>query len=150
MKTTIKNFATAVLAIALSGTQMFAHTTSADVNVLSENDWKAIEEHAQLDAMLEIDEIETLKTVAIQSLNMEFFPGFFTTVELEAPFTENENVGVVVVDESGDIVYEKTGTYDNMKSLHFHEYWNYDQTFVVRMYSTSKVYETKLQVAYPQ
>ena len=150
MKTTIKTIATAFLAIVFSGSQMLANTTNAHIDALTENDWKSIEETAQLDAMLDIDEIVALKKVSVQNLTMDFKPGFFTSVELGAPFTENERVGVVVVDEEGSTIYEKTGTYGNLKNLHFREYWNDDHTYVVRMYSTSKVYETKLQIAYPQ
>ena len=84
MKTTLKNFATAVLAIALSSVQLLANTTDVHINELTEADWKAIEENATLDAMLNIEEFPTVILQSNQVLTTKEWNAIEQETELES------------------------------------------------------------------
>ena len=83
-----------------------------------------------------------------EALEMDFKSGTQTNLLLNAPFADNEEVGIVVLDQNGNVVHSSAGTYKNMKDLRFADYYSQDMTYVVRVYSSSAVFETKLQVVY--
>ena len=84
MKATLKKIATAVLAIALSSTQLLANTTDVHVNELTEADWKAIEDTAALDAMLTFEEFPAIFVQAIQVLTTKEWKAIEQQAELES------------------------------------------------------------------
>lgn len=46
-----------MITLLISGAMLTANTTDVYVHVLSDNEWKTIEETAEMDAMLDIDEV---------------------------------------------------------------------------------------------
>lgn len=152
MKRSIKLLAAAT-ALALVGftTNATAGTTSTKVSTvheLSDTEWQQIAEEAELDEDTMLETIPMLRTVSAKALDMDFKPGKQTNLILNAPFADKEEVGIVVLDKNGNVVYSKAGLFEEMKNLHFSDYYTKDMTYVVRVYSSSNVFETKLQVVY--
>jgi hypothetical protein len=123
-------------------------TTGTKVAELSQSDWKTIEEEAEFEGSLSIEEMPMLKTVNIKSLEMDFLPTRSIQVNLSAPFANDDVVGLVILDDGGDIVHSASGTYEELKQLRLRDYYSVDMTYVVRMYSEANVFATKLQVEY--
>ena len=150
MKPSIKNVAALALGLVFTGTQLFANTTSGGLKVLSDEDWTAIQTQAEAESMedmLSIEEIPALR-ITKMALSVDLQPGTFTTMNLDAPFLDNEEVGLVVMDAEGEVIYRDEGLFKDKKSLRFRDYIDYDMTYVIKVYSDLKVYETKVQVAY--
>ena len=84
MKTTLKNFATAALAIALSSAQLPANTTDVHTNQLTEADWKAIEDTTTLYAMLTIEEYPSVFLQINQVLTTKEWKAIEQQAELES------------------------------------------------------------------
>ena len=147
MKLSIKSIATLAIGLVFSGTQLFASTTSGEFKVLSDQDWAQIQEQAELEAMLDIDEMPSYKVMNM-ALDVDLKPGTFTTMELDAPFNDNEEIGLVVMDSNGEVLYRDEGLFKDKKSLRFRDYIDYDMTYVIKLYSDEEVYETKVQVVY--
>ena len=116
--------------------------------ILTESDWNTIAEEVEIENMLELDAIPALRTVSIKELEMDFDAGKQVHVSLNAPFAADEFVGLVVLDQDGEIVQSASGTFKDMKDFYLAAYYDWDMTYVVRMYSENAVYETKLQVVY--
>ena len=147
MKSSIKNVAALAFGLVFSGTQLFANTTSGDLRILTEDDWTEITEHAELESMLEIDEIPALHVMNM-ALNVDLQPGTFTTMNLDAPFSDDDEIGLVVMDANGEVLFTDEGKYKDKKSLRFRDYIDYDMTYIVKVYSDLRVFETKIQVVY--
>ncbi len=147
MKSSIKSVLALALGIAFTGSQLFAGTATADIKVLTDKDWTEITERAELDAMLDIEEMPALELMN-QNLSIDLLPGTFTTMELGAPLSENDEVGIVVHDANGKVIYQNEGEFKDIKTLRFRDYYDFDMTYMIKLYSPKKVYETKVQVAY--
>ena len=135
---------TAIMAVAFSASAIAKGTGV----ILSESDWNAIEEEAEMESMLAIEEIPALRTINVKELEMDFVAGKQVQLKLDAPFAADEVVGLVVLDKDGEIVQTASGTYNDLKTFNLASYYDWDMTYVVRMYSESAVYETKVQVVY--
>ncbi len=125
-----------------------ANTTGTQVHELSESEWQNIAEEAEFDEGTNLEAIPALRTINVKALEMDFKSGTQTNLLLNAPFADNEEVGIVVLDQNGNVIHSSAGTYKNMKDLRFADYYSQDMTYVVRVYSSSAVFETKLQVVY--
>lgn len=147
MKRSIKTIAAVTFGLLFSGTQVLANTTSGDLRILSEEDWTEIQQQAELEAMLDIDEMPAMKVMTM-ALNVDLQPGTFTTMKLDAPFSDNDEIGLVVLDSNGEVLLRDEGLYKDKKSLRFRDYIDYDMTYVIKVYSEERVYETKVQVVY--
>ena len=152
MKRSIKMLA-GVVALALAGFTATAgngtpSTTGTSVRVLSDTEWNQIAEDAEFDASVSFEAIPALRTVTTKSLEMDFKSGKQTSLVLNAPFANSEEVGVVVLDNVGDVVFSTSGSYEDLKDLQFADYYVKDMTYVVRIYSSNSVYETKVQVVH--
>lgn len=147
MKPSIKNIAAVAFGLLFAGTQVMANTTSGDLRILSEEDWTEIQQHAELESMLDIDDMDGLHVMNM-ALNVDLQPGTFTTMELDAPFLDNEEIGLVVMDSDGEVLFRDEGLFKDKKSLRFRDYIDYDMTYVIKVYSEASVYETKVQVVY--
>lgn len=146
MKVSTKSLAAAILTIALSGTQLFAKDNS--VNTLSDSEWNAIEESVEMEGMLEIEALPAFKSITVQALEMELSSGFQTNLTLNAPFSANEEVGLVILDNEGELVHFASGSFGDLKELKLADYYDWDMTYVIKVYSENAVFETKLQVVY--
>jgi len=110
---------------------------------LTDADWKSIEKQLEVESQLEFaEEAEITKT----SLSLNLKSGKTTKMVINAPFANDELVGVVVIDESGKVISSATGTFKSLKNVEISEHKN--ATYVVRAYSSTQVYETKVQVLY--
>jgi maltose-binding protein MalE len=152
MKRSIKLLAAAT-ALALVGftTNASASTTSTKVTTvheLSDTEWQCIEEEAELEESTTLEAIPMLRTVNVKALEMDFKAGKQTNLLLDAPFSDKEEVGVVVLDQKGEVVYSTSGLFKELKNLRFSNHYVKNMIYVVRVYSASNVFETKLQVVY--
>ena len=147
MKRSIKTIAAVAFGLLFSGTQVLANTTTGDFRILSEVDWTDIQQQAELEAMLDIDEIPAMKVMSM-ALNVDLQPGTFTTMNLDAPFSGHDEIGLVVLDSNGTVLLRDEGFYKDKKSLRFRDYIDYDMTYVIKVYSKAHIYETKVQVVY--
>jgi ABC-type glycerol-3-phosphate transport system substrate-binding protein len=152
MKRSIKLLAAAT-ALALLGftSTAMAGTTSTKVSTvheLSDTEWQEIAEDAELEESTTLEVIPMLRTVSVKALEMDFKAGKQTNLVLDAPFADKDEVGVVVIDKKGEVVYSTSGMFKDLKNLRFSDYYSKDMTYVVRVYSSSNVFETKLQVVY--
>ena len=68
MNAAIKQLSTTMITLMISCTLLLANTTDVEVHVLTENDWKTIEENAELDVMLDIADIPTLNEAGFSAL----------------------------------------------------------------------------------
>ena len=84
MTSLTQKFATTMITLMISGTILFANTTSVYVHVLSDNEWKTIEESAEMEAMLEIEEIPTAITSGCTDLSIQDWDKIEREVEDEA------------------------------------------------------------------
>jgi len=139
----------ATFVFATFGTQLNAGNTK--LNVLSENEWQQIEETVELEDALAFEDVTLNNTSEASTLQVEFQPGNFTNtlyLLLNAPFNENQEVGIAVVDADGEVVHSAAGSFSEIKKLSFDLYSKWDMTYVVRIYSDDTVYETSVQVVY--
>lgn len=169
MKTTIVTLAAA--AMLMTSTNVFA---TGNVVTLSDSDWTAIEQETELENMLAIEEIPAIKLTEVkvnwdvieqeaelesmladleavapvtnQALSLNLEHGRQAAMTLQAPYADADQVGVVVLDENGNIVYSNTGSFGELKSLRFNPVYKANATYVVRVYSVEQLFETKLQV----
>jgi len=146
MKNSIKSVAAIVLALSLTTTQLFAKENT--ISVLSDSAWNEIEETVEVENMLFEADLHTLKLTGLNTLSMDFNPGDRTNLVLNAPVKGAEEVGIVVYDNAGVVVYNATGTYNDVKTLHFEDYYKWDMDYVVKIYSETEVFEAKVQVVY--
>lgn len=146
MKNSIKSVAAIVLALALPTAQIFANGNSTIE--LSDSAWQEIEASAELDHLTDIEEIPVVELDQNNSLGIDFKPGNFSNLLLDAPFNQKEQVGIVVFDAQGEMVHSAAGVYADLRDLHFVDYYNFDMTYVVKVYSDTQVYEAKVQVVY--
>lgn len=147
MKNVTNILATAALALATLGNQVYAKTTK----ILTDSDWKEIEESIETENMLLLEDVATANFTQTNALQIEFAPGNYTNtlhLALNAPIANDQVVGVAVIDANGEIVYNTTGNFTEVKSLIFDLYKNWDMNYVVRIYTDEAVYESKVQVVY--
>jgi hypothetical protein len=110
---------------------------------LTDADWNSIEMQLEIERQLEFAE-EAEITKSVLSLNLK--SGKTTKMVINAPFENDELVGVVVIDDSGKVISSATGTFDDLKNVEIAEHKN--ATYVVRAYSNTQVFETKVQVLF--
>jgi len=146
MKNSIKSVAAIVLALALPTAQIFANGNSTIE--LSDSAWQEIEENAELENLVEIESLPSINLEKANTLSIDFKPGSFTNLVLAAPYNDNDQVAIAVFDAQGEMVHSAAGIYRDLKNLHFIDYYNFDMTYVVKVYSESEVYEAKVQVVY--
>jgi hypothetical protein len=170
MKNSIATLATAATLLAAS----FNPATAKGTDVaLTQNDWNAISEQAEIENATEIDEIpvviyeltksdwenieiSTEEAALINSLpsaeekqtalKVSLKSGKTTTLVLNAPFVDSEMIGLAVIDASGKVVSSTVGNYADLQQVLIPE--QRSETYVVRVYSASKVFETKVQVVF--
>ena len=170
MKNSIATLATAATLLAAS----FNPATAKGTDVaLSQNDWNTISEQVEIENATEINEIPVVLHELTQSdwndieqsaqetglisalpaaevkqtaLKVNLKAGKTTKLLLNAPFVDTEMIGVAVIDASGKVVSSTVGTYANLQQVLIPE--NRNETYVVRVYSASKVFETKVQVVF--
>jgi len=146
MKNLTNTAAALAISLATFGTQVQASNTN--FNVLSDSAWQEIEASAELDHLTDIEEIPVVELNQNNSLGIDFKPGNFSNLLLDAPFNQKEQVGIVVFDAQGEMVHSAAGVYADLRDLHFVDYYNFDMTYVVKVYSDTQVYEAKVQVVY--
>jgi hypothetical protein len=146
----MKNLRTSLTAVAIAITMLATQVqaTNTNLTILSDSAWQEIEETTELENMMEVDEIPALKLKEVSSMHVDFLTGNFTNLQLDAPFELNEEVGLVVFDSDGVMVHSASGTYADLQELHFKDYFFFDMTYIVKMYSAQSVYETRVQVVY--
>ena len=170
MKTTVVTLATAIL-MATTSTNAFA---TGNVVTLSDSDWTAIEQETELENMLALEEIPVIRLTEVnidwdvieaeaelenmlenltmpisinnQALMLDLQKGKMAQMTLEAPYADEDLVGVVVLDENGNIIYSNNGNFSQLKNLKFQPVYKANATYVVRIYSENQLFETKLQV----
>ena len=98
MKATVQNITTTIVALALSTIQMFANTTDVNMVVLTDADWKVIEETATLDAMLNMEDLPTSYITHSRVLTTKEWKAIKQQVELET-MLEIENNNETLVNE---------------------------------------------------
>ena len=169
MKTSIVTLATAD--VIMRSANAFA---TGNLIPLSDSDWTAIEQEAELDNMLAIDHIPALHFTEVnvnwevieeeaqlermlehvnealpalnQALVLNLHQGRDAVMTLNAPYNDADQVGLVVLDENGNIVYRSTGTFQKLKTLRFQPLTQASATYVVLIYSAERLFETKLQI----
>jgi len=142
---TLRTLAIAVAVATISTTTAFA--TAKGTTVLTESEWQAIEETSLLDRMLQ--PIESVEINNLQNaLKLNLKTGRKTTLSLNAPFDANEQVGLVVITAKGNVVYQATGNYGDLQTFSINPNFSWDATYVIRVYSSQAVFETKVQVVY--
>jgi len=146
MKNSMNRVAAIVLALTLPTTQLFASGNT--FSVLSDSAWQDIEQSTELENFEEIEALPALNLNKQNTLGIDFKPGNFTNLLLNAPFNQKEQVGIAVFDEQGEMVHSAAGVYGDLRDLHFIDYYNFDMTYVVKVYSETEVYEAKVQVVY--
>jgi hypothetical protein len=152
MKRSIKMLA-GVIALSLAGFVATASTGTSSTNAnsvrtLTDTEWQEIAEDAEFEQGIILEAIPAIRTVNVKSLEMDFKPGKQTHLLLNAPFGNQEEIGVVVLDQNGEVVFSTSGLYEDVRNLRFPDYYTKDMTYVVRLYSSSTVFETKLQVVH--
>lgn len=143
---TLRTLAIAVAVATISTTTAFA--AAKGTTVLTESEWQAIEETSRLERMLQPIESMVMVSNMQNTLEMDLEAGRKTTFSLNAPFSATEQVGLVVIATDGDVVYSATGTYGELQSFSISPNFRWDETYVIRLYSTQAVFETKVQVVY--
>jgi hypothetical protein len=142
---TLRTLAIAMAVATISTTTAFA--AAKGTTVLTESEWQAIEETSRLERMLQpIESVEINTMQNVLELNLK--AGRKTTLSLNAPFNANEQVGLVVIAADGDVVYQATGTYGDLQTFSINPNFRWDETYVIRVYSSQSVFETKVQVVY--
>lgn len=167
---------TAIVTLATAATLFNATTANAGgmITALSDSDWTAIENEATLENMLAIDQLPVLEiaeptldweqieaeaalerlleipastdVVANKALALNLERGRQVNMILDAPYTQTEQVGVAVIDAAGNVLYNRVGTFAKLQHLHFNAPFMANATYIVRVYSAEKVFETSLQV----
>lgn len=146
MKNAMKSAAAIVLALALPTATAFAKGNNS--HILSDSAWQDIEETAEIENKLLLEEIALEKTETANTLQLDFLPGSYTNLILSAPLEPNQEVGVVVFDANGQLVHSAAGTFAEMQNLRFLDYFDWDMNYVVKVYSETEVFEAKVQVVY--
>ena len=169
MKTTIVTVAATTLLF--SSANLFA---TENLKTLTDSDWVAIAQEAELDNMRAIDDMpeiwlnatiidwalieeqaneerlleapSNLVPVINKALVLDLEKGRDAVMTLKAPFKDADEVGLVILDENGYIVHRSAGTFGKLKNLRFSPLTKTTATYVVRVYSTQSVFETKLQI----
>ncbi len=141
----LRTLAIAVAVATISTTTAFA--AAKGTTVLTESEWQAIEETSRLERMLQ--PIESMEINTMQNaLELTLKAGRTTTLSLNAPFDANEQVGLVVIAADGDVVYQATGSYGELQTFSINPNFSWDETYVIRVYSSQAVFETKVQVVF--
>jgi hypothetical protein len=139
------NFKTVAAAMMMAiGGSTIAHTT-----VLTPTDWEAIEQQAELARLETIEEIPAVRIVTQQELYLQLTPQKKTTMVLNAPFLDEELVGLTVIDKYGHVVYKTFGKYADLKNYTLRDFDYKEMQYVVRLYNDQSIYETSLLVVNP-
>jgi hypothetical protein len=143
----LRSIALTLAVAAISTTSLFASAKGTET-ILTDSEWEAIEESSRWERMMQPVESIVIESTLQNMLEMDLKAGRKTTFSLNAPFTADEQVGLVVIAADGDVVYTATGTYGDLQLFTINPNFCWDETYVVRLYSTQAVYETKVQVVY--
>ena len=143
----LRSLALTLAVATISTTSAFASEKGTET-ILTESEWQAIEETSRWDRMMQPIESVVMVSNMQNTLEMDLKAGRKTTFSLNAPFSATEQVGLVVIAADGDVVYSATGTYGELQSFSISPNFRWDETYVIRLYSTQAVFETKVQVVY--
>ena len=143
----LRSLALTLAVATISTTSAFASEKGTET-ILTESEWQAIEETSRWDRMMQPIESMVMVSNMQNTLEMDLKAGRKTTFSLNAPFSATEQVGLVVIAADGDVVYSATGTYGELQSFSISPNFRWDETYVIRLYSTQAVFETKVQVVY--
>ena len=143
----LRSLALTLAVATISTTSAFASEKGTET-ILTESEWQAIEETSRWDRMMQPIESIVMVSNMQNTLEMDLKAGRKTTFSLNAPFSATEQVGLVVIAADGDVVYSATGTYGELQSFSISPNFRWDETYVIRLYSTQAVFETKVQVVY--
>jgi hypothetical protein len=108
--------------------------------------WSSIKAEAELEKMLDLEPIPAIKPIQQEALNLNLEKGKAATMQLNADFEESDEVGVVILNQNGDLIYAADGLFSNLKSLSFNPKFEKTANYVVRMFNADRIYETTLQV----
>lgn len=144
---TLRTLAIALAIATISTTTAFASAKGTET-VLSDSEWNTIEENSRWERALQPAESILLVSSVQNTLDMDLMAGRKTTLSLNAPFSANEQVGLVVIAADGDVVYTATGNYGELQTFTINPNFRWDETYVVRLYSTHEIFETKVQVIF--
>lgn len=108
--------------------------------------WERIETESEIEKMLDIEPIPALKPVQQKALGLNLESGKAANMQLTAPFKGTDQVGVVVLNQKGDLIYAANGLFNDLKSLSFNPKFEKTANYVVRVFNAERIYETKLQV----
>jgi hypothetical protein len=111
-------------------------------------EWNVIESDVEWENSLDFESIPTIETASVVqgNLNLNLNAGRKVAMELNAPFNPTDQVGIAIIDAEGSLVYAKDGEFNDVKSISFSPAFVKDATYIIRIYSATKVYETSLQV----
>lgn len=84
MNSAIKQLSTTMITLMISCSLLLANTTDVDLQVLTDNDWKKIEENAELDAMLDIMDLPTLNEAEFSVLTDQDWDAIKRDAELNS------------------------------------------------------------------
>ena len=143
----LRSLALTLAVATISTTSAFASEKGTET-ILTESEWQAIEETSRWDRMMQPIESIVMVSNMQNTLEMDLKAGRKTTFSLNAPFSATEQVGLVVIAADGDVVYSATGTYGELQSFSISPNFRWDETYVIRLYPTQSVFETKVQVVY--
>ena len=109
-------------------------------------DWERMETESELENSLDIQPLPILKPIQQQALNLSLEKGKQANMALNAPFEETEEVGVVVLNQRGDLIYSANGEFNNLKELSFNPKCEKSANYVVRIFNSDHIYETTVQI----
>ena len=109
-------------------------------------DWERMETESELENSLDIQPLPILKPIQQQALNLSLEKGKQANMALNAPFEETEEVGVVVLNQRGDLIYSANGEFNNLKELSFNPKFEKSANYVVRIFNSDHIYETTVQI----
>jgi hypothetical protein len=114
------------------------------------DEWNAIETEVETENMMEFESIPLMDLGSVKQgqLNLDLKSGKKVNLVLDAPFSNTDQVGIAVINQTGKLIYAKSGLFGEVKDLSFSTAFTKNATYIVRVYSTNKVYETNLQVLY--
>ena len=135
----LRSLALTLAVATISTTSAFASEKGTET-ILTESEWQAIEETSRWDRMMQPIESIVIVSNMQNTLEMDLKAGRKTTFSLNAPFSATEQVGLVVIAADGDVVYSATGTYGELQSFSISPNFRWDETYVIRLYSTQAVF----------
>ncbi len=144
---TLRTLAITMAIAAISTTTAFA-SAKGTKSILTEGEWQAIEETTRWDRMLQPVDAVLEPNMLQNELDLDLKAGRKTTLCLNAPFVASEQVGLVVIAADGDVVYQAIGSYGDLQTFSINPNFRWDETYVIRVYSSQAVFETKVQVVF--